>query len=264
MKKNIFLLLLAGVGVLSVAQAQETVGIAKILKKDASSVKRVSWNTGAHFNGNGTYRIPYRVMRQRVEAPLRGGTEAVGNYFYIKGANKFPDVVCFAGGIVKRSGNGEILIDHGNGFESSYEHIASPAVKVGERVKKGRFIGRLRDDKTLVFGLSVNGSPIDVRTIFDAETGLVTYAGNLYIYKLEDSVFLSKNAPMAEFARKKDQLDEEYVFYYKQAVSAHRAKRDFVDETLKGAKEEEINLEDVQIGPAKKQDTLRVRNNIVL
>lgn len=265
MRKYIVLLLFIGGCLFTFAQTQKVVHIAKEENKAARSVKKFVWKGDPYlFKGDSIYRLPFSVLRQRVEPPLRGEIVATGDGFAIKGHNVFPDVVCFAKGMVVRADAAWIVVDHGNGFESCYGNVLSPRVQVGRKVAKGQLMGRLSQDKELLFGLRLQNTPIDVKEVFNPQTGLDTYVGNLYIYNRKDSVFVSRHAPMVQLLQNKDAANQEFIYYYKKGISDHRAKRDFVDETIQNATNEEINLEDVQIGPAKKQDTVRVKNTIVL
>lgn len=266
MKRYVVLLLLVGGCLFAYGQKQEVVDVARIVKKEALAVKKFSWggNRYVFLGDNAIYRLPFKTLRQKTKSPLRGEVINKEGDFVVKGYSVFPDVVCFAKGVVVRANADGIIVDHGNGFESFYGNVLSPVVRVGDKVKKGQMIGRLAQDRELLFGLSLKGTPIPVGVVLDPKTGLETYVGNLYIYNLKGALFVSQNAPMVEFAKNQDALNEEFVFWYKKGVSEHRAKRDFVDDSLKEALHEEINLEDVQIGPAQKQDTVRVRNTISL
>lgn len=265
MKKYIVLLFFIGGCFCVFAQPQKGIDVAKVVRKDASSVTKFSWRDGAYsFKKDNIYRLPFRTLRQRTKTPLRGAIVTKGGDFGIKGYNISPDVVCFAKGVVVSVNDDGIVVDHGNGFESYYGTILSPKVQVGGRVKKGQLIGRLSQEKELLFALRLNGTAIDVDEVFDPLTGLNTYAGNLYIYVINSTVFVSRYEPMALFARNKENINKEFGCYYQKGISDHRAKRDFVDEVIKNAANEEIKLEDVQIGPAKKQDTIRIKNTIIL
>lgn len=266
MKRYVVLLLLVGGCLFAYGQKQEVVDVAQVVKKEALSVKKFSWGGNRYlFKGdNAIYRLPFKTLRQKTKSPLRGEVLKQADGYVVKGSSAFPEVVCFAKGIVVRANAESIIVDHGNGFESLYGNVLSPVVRVGDKVKKGQLIGRLAQDRKLHFGLSLKGTPIPVGEVLDPKTGLETYVGNLYIYNLQGSLFVSQRAPMVECAENQDVLNEEFIFYYKKGVSDHRAKRDFVDDALKEAQYEEINLEDVQIGPAQKQDTVRVRNTISL
>lgn len=265
MKKYIVLFLLVGGCLLTSAQTQKGIDVAKIIQKEASSAKRFAWRGDAYlFKGDSLYRLPFRRIRKKTEAPFHGTITPKGDAFVIKGSSLFPDVVCFAKGVVVRAKEDGIVVDHGNGLESYYGNVMSPKVQVGSKVKKGHLIGRLSQEKELLFELRLQGTPIDLAAVFHPQTGLPTYVGQLYLYKMNDSVFVSRETPMVLFAQDKEQLNKEFTTLYKQRVSEHRAKRDFVDDVIKNAADEEIKLEDVQIGPAQKQDTIRVKNTIVL
>lgn len=66
----------------------------------------------------------------------------------------------------KKYRNPEIYIDHGNGIVSQYIHMSNIAVRAGERVKAGQFIGRTGKEGAatgihLHFGLRINGVYVD-------------------------------------------------------------------------------------------------------
>jgi len=59
-----------------------------------------------------------------------------------------------------------VVIDHGNGFETRYAHLASTTVRKGERVRRGELIGRVGKSGNatgyhLHYEVRQNGRPVD-------------------------------------------------------------------------------------------------------
>ena len=74
-------------------------------------------------------------------------------------APKGSKVLAIADGVVKETGRGFVLIDHGTGATSRYSTLATVSVKEGDKVKKGATIGI--SGTNVVFEVQFDGSPTD-------------------------------------------------------------------------------------------------------
>jgi murein DD-endopeptidase MepM/ murein hydrolase activator NlpD len=65
-----------------------------------------------------------------------------------------------------------VVIDHGNGFETLYAHLARISVRAGERVRRGELVGRVGKSGNatgyhLHYEIRKNGRPIDPKPFMD-------------------------------------------------------------------------------------------------
>ena len=64
-----------------------------------------------------------------------------------------------------------MIIDHGNGYQTLYAHMAKISVRSGERISKGQYVGQMGSTGRstgphLHFEIRKNGSPVNPSAFF--------------------------------------------------------------------------------------------------
>lgn len=269
MRKSVISLLLVACCVsLVFAQSKENkVIVMRAIKQENAKINALNWNGGTYlFHRDSVCYMTFKKLRKKAASPLMGTMTKREGKFFIKDARErgIFAVTCYAKGLVLSADGDSIVVSHENSFESHYANLKTINVKKGDVVKKKQLLGILSDDKLLSFDLRFEGVSLDLMEIFDPKTSLMTYADDLYFYGYRSPLFVSRISPCVLQSLDKKALRECFMDTYSKNIADHRAKRKNVDTSLFDAIQEEISLEDVQIGPAAKQDTIRVQNIIDL
>ncbi|MBE9487813.1 MAG: M23 family metallopeptidase [Bacteroidetes bacterium] len=189
----------------------------------------------------------YKVIVMPEEERIENGVYAIGD------------------GIVKYAKNNTVILSHGNGFETVYKYLKNSDVVQNQLITKGQKLGSLYKNNGLGLEIFLEGAPLEVSKILCLNNSRINASKPLYLYKSKDSIYISCNHPMLDCSKTKAVLDSELLFSVRKIVDEHRTERDEYDNGyLDDAIQEEISLEDLQECEPKKQDTVRVRNQIIL
>src|SRR5262249_59598912 len=76
-----------------------------------------------------------------------------------------------------------IVVAHANGFETSYSHLSSMLVALGQRVMRGDLLGRMGNSgwstgPHLFFEVRRNGVPLDPLPFLGGQRGLLVHAAD--------------------------------------------------------------------------------------
>lgn len=122
---------------------------------------------GCHFTSRFGKRKSEKTLNGRMSSPNHKGLDIGGRGQIGAG------VVAAADGIVRRRQNvkgygATVFIDHGNGYETQYSHLASidPNIRIGTHIKRGQRVGTMGKSGNstaphLHFGLFKNRIPIN-------------------------------------------------------------------------------------------------------
>jgi hypothetical protein len=157
-------------------------------------------NTGGTKDTTGAFKIIKPVPGARVTAGYNavGGAHSSPHKGIDYGVSIGTKVIAAASGTVKsasgstantygqkgsRSFGLRVVIDHGNGYTTTYAHLSSAQVSGGMQVQQGQVIALSGNSgystgPHLHFQVEKNGVPIDPNSVMGSGTGVVTTEGN--------------------------------------------------------------------------------------